>query len=227
MFRSMTSNVSTVSSFVAKGRQTMHHVSVSPPLIPDGRISRVRLAATAFPQRPFPHDPKLKYSNTYTPGLDGLISSSTFFYGNTVIRQKFDSGSSNARHLPRAPLPFGSVTSSREMSSTPSTGVTRSSSLIRTHAPDQNPPTDLGFPYTVDPCRLFRVPAGSWPFPTLSLWIFSWMLGSLLRLPPRCKFPLLPLELRPSPKCKRVGGFATIRQTNSRRKQYFEAAIIH
>lgn len=30
----------------------MDHVSMSPPLIPDGRISRVRLAAAAFPVRP-------------------------------------------------------------------------------------------------------------------------------------------------------------------------------
>ena len=44
--RSMASKVSAVSSFVAKGHQTLHHVSASPPLIPDGRISRVRLAAS-------------------------------------------------------------------------------------------------------------------------------------------------------------------------------------
>ena len=32
---------------------TMTHVSASPPFIPEGRISRVRLAATAFPREPF------------------------------------------------------------------------------------------------------------------------------------------------------------------------------
>ena len=31
---------------------TMTHVSASPPFIPEGRISRVRLAATAFPREP-------------------------------------------------------------------------------------------------------------------------------------------------------------------------------
>ena len=77
-------------------------------------------------------------------------------------------------------------------------------------------------PYTVGPCRLLRVPAGSWPFPTLSLWIFPWMLGSILRLPPRCLFPLLSLELRPSPSSERVGGWATHRQANSRRKSLSE-----
>ena len=30
----------------------MHHVSASPPFIPEGRISRIRLAATAFPREP-------------------------------------------------------------------------------------------------------------------------------------------------------------------------------
>ena len=81
----------------------------------------------------------------------------------------------------------------------------------------------LVLPYTVGPCRLLRVPAGSWPFPTLSLWIFPWMLGSILRLPPRCLFPLLPLELRPSPSSERVGGWATHRQANSRRNSLFRS----
>jgi hypothetical protein len=43
------------------------HVSASPPLIPDSRISRVRLAAMAFPLRTFPFNPKLKCSSTYAP----------------------------------------------------------------------------------------------------------------------------------------------------------------
>jgi hypothetical protein len=46
---------------------TIAHVSASPPLIPDGRISRVRLAAMAFPLRPFPLNPKLKCLPTYVP----------------------------------------------------------------------------------------------------------------------------------------------------------------
>src|SRR4029434_7501887 len=41
---------------------TMVHVSASPPLIPDSRISRVRLAAIACPHRTFPHLPRLKRS---------------------------------------------------------------------------------------------------------------------------------------------------------------------
>jgi len=57
---------------------TMTNVSASPPLIPDGRISRVRLAAMAFPSRTFPFKPNLKCLPTYAPCFNGLISNSTF-----------------------------------------------------------------------------------------------------------------------------------------------------
>jgi len=43
MFRSVTSSVSAVSGFVAKGHQTMHHVSCSPSKIPYVGFSPVRL----------------------------------------------------------------------------------------------------------------------------------------------------------------------------------------
>ena len=43
------------------------HVSASPPLIPDGRFSRIRLAATAFPQGPSQYYPMLKRLPAYTP----------------------------------------------------------------------------------------------------------------------------------------------------------------
>jgi len=63
---------------------TMTNVSASPPLIPDGRISRVRLAAMAFPSRTFPFKPKLKCLPTYAPCLNGLISTSTFLFVYTI-----------------------------------------------------------------------------------------------------------------------------------------------
>ena len=50
---------------------------MSPPLIPDGQISRVRLAAAAFPQRTFLYRPRFKHSSTYTPGLHSYTSNST------------------------------------------------------------------------------------------------------------------------------------------------------
>ncbi len=55
-------------------------------------------------------------------------------------------GQSRNRQVPRAPLPASGVTSGGEISCTSSEGVTPLSSLMRTHAPDQNPPADFGFP---------------------------------------------------------------------------------
>ncbi len=89
------------------------HASVNPPLIPDGRISRVRSAAMAFPRRPFPFYPKLKRSPAYASWLNGLIFSSTSSEVGTatrpsIVRTVFPF---NARHLPRAALPVQGVTS--------------------------------------------------------------------------------------------------------------------
>src|SRR5712691_8609278 len=53
------------------------HVSVCPPLIPDGRLSRVRLAAVASPRRTFPAIPRLKRSLVSTPEMPGYTSGST------------------------------------------------------------------------------------------------------------------------------------------------------
>ena len=50
MCRSMTSNVSIISDFVAKGHQTMHYVSSSPSKIPYGGFSPVRLQTGIQPQ---------------------------------------------------------------------------------------------------------------------------------------------------------------------------------
>ena len=49
-------------------------------------------------------------------------------------------GQSRNRQVPRAPLPASGITLGGEMSSISSEGVTPPSSLIRTHASDQNPP---------------------------------------------------------------------------------------
>ncbi len=55
-------------------------------------------------------------------------------------------GQSHNRQVPRAPWPASGVTSGDEMSSISSEGVTPPSSLLRTHAPDHNPPADFSFP---------------------------------------------------------------------------------
>jgi hypothetical protein len=48
-----------------------------------------------------------------------------------------------ARHVPRAPLPETGATRLRGMSGIPSEGATPPSSLLRAHAPHQNPLADL------------------------------------------------------------------------------------
>lgn len=74
------------------------------------------------------------------------------------------------RQVPRVPLPSLGVTSAGVMCATTSSGVTPSSSLIRTHASDHPPLPDFSCsPYTESPCRLPSAPAGEWSFPTLSL----------------------------------------------------------
>ena len=58
----------------------------------------------------------------------------------------------------------------------------------------------LQFPSPMGLCRLSPVPAGRWPFPTLSLRVFPWMPGSVPRWPVRCSCPVLPSQHRPSPR---------------------------
>ena len=58
MFRSMTSNVSALSSGVAKSHQTMHLVSPTPSKIPYGGFSPVRLQTRLMPRPPSPALPR-------------------------------------------------------------------------------------------------------------------------------------------------------------------------
>ena len=87
----------------------MGHVSPGPPLIPDGRIARVRLAAAAFPRGPSQTSRGLS-ARSHTP-LGWLVIPPA----RRPLRLSPLSGStsrrcslSGARHLPRAPLhPWG------------------------------------------------------------------------------------------------------------------------
>ena len=69
--------------------------------------------------------------------------------------------------------------------------------LIRTHAPDQNPPSDFASS-TISKglCRLSLVPAGSWPFPTLPLQSLRRCLDPYPVVSPWCFCPLLPKRQR-------------------------------
>ena len=107
--------------------------------------------------------------------------------------------------MPRAPLPAQGVTSCGVMSCTTSEGITPPSSLILAHAPDQNPPADFGFPNTTGLCRLSPVPAGSWPFPTLSMQSLRRCLDPYPAVSPWCICSLLPRRQRPHLRRHRFG----------------------
>ena len=54
-------------------------------------------------------------------------------------------------------------------------------------------------------CSLSSLTAASWPFPTLSLRIFLWMLGPIPRRFSWCTDSFLPRRHRPSPTSERLG----------------------
>ena len=83
--------------------------------------------------------------------------------------------------------------------------ITPPSSLLRTHAPDQKPPTDFSFPYTVGLCRLSLIPAGRWPFPTLSPQSLYRCLDPYPAASLRCTYPFLLEGLRPHLRQQRFG----------------------
>ena len=131
---------------------------------------------------------------------------------------------------PRVQSPFARLRrylSRRDFFCISSEDVTPPSSLLRTHAPDQNPPAFFGFPYSTGPCRLLSAPAGSWTFPVLSPQFFPWVSGPLPRW---ASLVLLPVSSQGN-----IGLLQTLtgsafpllpRPATSRRDFLFEAADI-
>ena len=101
------------------------------------------------------------------------------------------------RHAPRAPLPASGITSCGVMFNTTSDGVTHPSSLILAHAPNQIPPAVFDLTITTGLCRLSPVPAGRWPFPTLSLQSLRRRLDPYPAVSLWCSCSLLPRGQRP------------------------------
>jgi hypothetical protein len=111
------------------------------------------------------------------------------------------------RQAPRAPSPASGVTSSGRMSSILLAGVTRPSSLLRTHAPVPTPRTaSVCKPCAARLCRLQSAPAGVSTFPTLSLQSVLRRLDPYPATFPRCTHPLFPRGHRPH---VRVNTFGT------------------
>ena len=220
----MASKVSAVSSFVAKGHQTLHHVSASPPLIPDGRISRVRLAVSdhwLIHHIAFPNGRSLKCTPTYTPRPHGLPRDDPKapfppLIGHCVPRWCRPSGN----HCTESPFARGQALPPLGTGFVPvSPGVTPAFSLIRAHAPDLNPLTASVLPL-YESLQVAAAPAGRRPFPALSPRIFPQVPGPLPRRSPWCTCSFLPTGHRPSPSPKQVGTARKFRTTASVRRLF-------
>ena len=142
---------------------------------------------------------------------------------------------SKARHVPRAPLPESRhYLFRRDVFGITSEGVTPPSSLLRTHAPDPIPPVLFVSPYSTGLCRLSPVPAGIWPFPTLSLQSLHRRLDPYPGMPLGCARPFLPRACQPQhsdthfgsstlpPQCNFHGEFFSRRQSF----RYVQAPIV-
>ena len=147
----------------------MAHVSTSPPLIPDSRISRVRLAAAAFPEGPFRTSrgssacPRTPLGRPVIPSarrlcgndaLAGSVSRRSPIMSPATCREPLClkpalPGSGRRRAPPRSALP----------------GLLRSYWLMRPTKCLQ-PALLVARPF--GPRRLLQAPAGRWWIPTLS-----------------------------------------------------------
>ena len=88
--------------------------------------------------------------------------------------------------------------------SSASAGITRLSSLILAHAPNQTPPIASGFPWSMGLCRLLRAPAGRWSFPTLSPQSLCGCLDPYPAVLRRCSGPLPSRRTSASPQVQQV-----------------------
>jgi hypothetical protein len=89
MFRSMTSDVSTFSSFVAKSHQTVPYVSSSPSKIPYVGFSPVRLQ-TGIQLEPSPDHPSLSTGPAYPPDALTYIQSQSAIFSSVALSGKFN-----------------------------------------------------------------------------------------------------------------------------------------
>ena len=118
----------------------------------------------------FPCGLKLKCWRTSTPSPPGCPAPSSRFQPR--MKSSSESGcvlSLETAECPEPLCPWRALPAHGATSRVASEDITPPSSLIRAHASDQVPPGASVVPRTPGPCRLSPVPAGGWPFPTLSL----------------------------------------------------------
>ena len=141
---------------------------------------------------------RLKCWPTYTPPRVGLLPDSFPLRGATIP----GSASGGPPGTAKCPEPLCLPRALPEQAWRPAPRrrtlllLRRSYGLMR--QTNSLPPPSV-VPRLAGLCRLLPAPAGRWPFPTLSLRIFPWMLGPVPRWSERCTWPFLPSRLRPSP----------------------------
>ena len=115
----------------------MAYVSRSPPIIPDGQISRVRFETLAFFRRAFPSLERFKRWSVYTPGHSGLPSTSP-----PELSWRYAGFIKPAAIRPRRPpsalslfAQLGCYLRWGDVRAISSEGVTPPSSLLRAHVP--------------------------------------------------------------------------------------------
>ena len=146
----------------------------------------------------FPCGLKLKCWRTSTPSPPGCPAPSSRFQPR--MKSSSESGcvlSLETAECPEPLCPWRALPAHGATSRVASEDITPPSSLIRAHASDQVPPGASVGPRTPGPCRLSPVPAGGWPFPTLSLQSLRRRLDPYPAASLECTCPFLPREHRP------------------------------
>ena len=178
----------------------------APRLIPDGRMSRVRLATRALPAPPSPcrgssrARPQTPHTTRCADRLDarrGLCPTSS---GSVSCV-----GAVPCPLCPSVPWPGWGVPPSRRAWTARSVGAPRPSALLRPPAPDLKPLEPSAGALGARLCRVLRGPAGAQAFPAFSPQSFPQLLGPLPRRFSWCPCPFLPRRPRPAPTWERLG----------------------
>jgi len=127
-------------SFDCRAGSQFHRgdVSLSPPIMPDGRISRVRFEALAFRGWAFPAASRLKRWCAYTPSTTGLLIPSSLSLA-TVWCARFYQAEPvpvvGTTKCPESLCRMLALPSSESRVTDSSEDITPRSSLLRTHSP--------------------------------------------------------------------------------------------